>query len=103
MDATEKLALLILSKSTIDENGLMHFGPLMAYSEPMGMTEEEVDDEFDAALGTLMSDGLVTSIGGSYYMVETLKEYKAMLKMAREEAEQERLDQIHSYDLNVWG
>lgn len=92
-----KLADAIRCMSSVDDTGLMHFGPLDRYARVLHASEEYVDGIFDRAVGILAMEGAVKVIGGSCYDAEALAEYEAREAEEREDWEQYLIDREQAY------
>lgn len=85
----------IRALAVVDEEGLVHLGPLDMYARAMRVTEDEADELLDDALELLVSEGVYENISGSYYDRETLDENR------RHEEEEEREQEQYHRDIET--
>lgn len=97
------LADAIMALSVVGDDGKMSIPTKESLAEACKMELHEVWYDIDDALKILVSEGMVTKRGFSYYLTEEYERYVRMLEQAIAESEQKRADETQSYDLSAMG
>lgn len=92
-------ATKVLQLVNVDEDGLVHFGPLDKYMRAFGVDEDTADAMLDDIIDELEYAGIWEDYGGLEYDVEVLMEYDE--REAEWEAEQERDRQQYLNDIEA--
>ena len=93
-----ELARAILDTATIGRDGLIEFRPLDDYAAAIGLTVDETDELFDAALDALVESGTIIIVSGACHVTEQYLAYVESL----EEHRQAVADEAQAYWDAVW-